>query len=1064
MFIKLTNWKKLSAILVMVGAIFILLVLQTKAATQSDAIAVRVMPNPNHDSIDSWYAKQGYKGSPQSLMVDGYEAIRDGRTVFVNAANLDSVNKKLYTNIYLISYNQESETKTLDILGQLVSHWKFNDNITNSGKCSISNLHCLADTDCPSTYQCANNTANANYGKCILTTDKTCLIDSDCPVNLFCDSLKAMSIRDVKRLGELSQMQAAVDQIKTNQGSYPSLQSGTYILGSSLSVWPSWKETLWPQLGLKDLLVDPINTLGYCNGYDANTCWDNTRQQFVNSNLTLPFGSYAFSYTSTKNGINYNLCSTFETRLLGYDTTDGKINANFCSATTGNGVSLNTAPVIVSSYTDGEAGKEFNGYIKVQDAEGDLISWKLSISSPNAWINSGWQSGANLSPVLQDTGDANQKKLYAPRAGNPGSYNMILTLTDSRGAVSTSTIIINISAANKPKIEAEDANYFIDPINPLKYTFSVEGSNSKPTYTLTPLSSNFSAINLAITKAVATAIQTPIGLNKNKIDFSVLIPTSTPITQDLVVPFSITARADGMSATTNINFNLKIEKPFLDFQCENMARIGQAYQISGTSCLLGKTQSGNHSLKYNILSGPSGLAISSNDYGDTYLMGNSIYVPMPTSTTVRINAVNEYGASTEKSFNLKINSFCGDGVKQKPNTEGRGGLYNDGIEECDGYDGVWTRNDIVSPSSTIQYACTSGLNIKSPYPILDSNSCVFKAADQGGGYCGDGVCQYTIKDAGGQTINMENCSNCSKDCGVCVCTPQCGDKICGNDGCGGSCGDCSSGETCVANSCCSTSADVQICADNAHTTYFNGTQVASGTDWNTIQKFPVSVLSGTNLFAIKADDYSGTAGGNKHGVSATLNLSGCRNKTGVSNALSMNTDSTSDWKCTEDYYSNWNLNSYNDSFWPAAQSLGNKGPISGNTLPYNQIWASNETSLNQDAKTIYCRYVFSTLVDKTCQPSCAGKCGGSNSCGGFCPDNCADPQTCGGGGVQYVCGTTQNFSCQPDCSNKCGGSNGCGDICPNTCDAYQVCLAPSYTNCKQLLVPATQITPGGAYY
>jgi hypothetical protein len=97
--VKTTNFKKIGVILLIVGSIFAILN-QSKAAQDSDAIAVRVMPNTNHDSIETWYSKQGFKGSPQSLIVDGYEAIRDGRTVFVNAANVDKTAKK-YIPIFI---------------------------------------------------------------------------------------------------------------------------------------------------------------------------------------------------------------------------------------------------------------------------------------------------------------------------------------------------------------------------------------------------------------------------------------------------------------------------------------------------------------------------------------------------------------------------------------------------------------------------------------------------------------------------------------------------------------------------------------------------------------------------------------------------------------------------------------------------------------------------------------------------------------------------------------------------------------------------------------------------
>ncbi|MFA6454566.1 MAG: hypothetical protein WCV70_01765, partial [Patescibacteria group bacterium] len=60
------------------------------APLSPDAIALRVLPNPEHFSPLTWYKKNlKLQGSPQSLIVDGYEAIRDGRTVYVNAANID---------------------------------------------------------------------------------------------------------------------------------------------------------------------------------------------------------------------------------------------------------------------------------------------------------------------------------------------------------------------------------------------------------------------------------------------------------------------------------------------------------------------------------------------------------------------------------------------------------------------------------------------------------------------------------------------------------------------------------------------------------------------------------------------------------------------------------------------------------------------------------------------------------------------------------------------------------------------------------------------------------------
>ena len=68
---------------------------------------------------------------------------------------------------------------------------------------------------------------------------------------------------------------------------------------------------------------------------------------------------------------------------------------------------------------------------------------------------------------------------------------------------------------------------------------------------------------------------------------------------------------------------------------------------------------------------------------------------------------------------------------------------------------------------------------------------------------------------------------------------------------------------------------------------------------------------------------------------------------------------------------------------------------------------------------------------QTCGTHCGtltNNCGLSVDCGG-----CTSPQTCGGGGTATVCGCTAN------CSGKCGGSDGCGGTCPNNCVAPQTC-------------------------
>jgi len=119
----------------------------SQAQQTPDAIAIRVIPNPAGYSALRWYFDQGFTGSPQALTVDGYEAIRDGRTVYVDAANV--VAGTLFTNIYLISYNQDAEPATIAIYNKLIDNWNFNSNLTTPGHCvGLPSSYCSGTVGC----------------------------------------------------------------------------------------------------------------------------------------------------------------------------------------------------------------------------------------------------------------------------------------------------------------------------------------------------------------------------------------------------------------------------------------------------------------------------------------------------------------------------------------------------------------------------------------------------------------------------------------------------------------------------------------------------------------------------------------------------------------------------------------------------------------------------------------------------------------------------------------------------------------------------------------------------
>lgn len=253
--------------------------------SSSDAIAIKIIANPNHFSALDWYRQQDFKGSPQSTVVDGYEAVRDGRTVYVNVANVVSgaSANNLYTNIYLISYNQEAEKTTTDIFGKIISRWKFNFNVDQIGHCRQKN-------------------------------EIVCTLDNECALGDFCDSQKARVIRDVKRLAAINGANRLLSSYYSKLSYYPKLSAGTYLPRRTISVWPSWQDELGKSLG-GAMPIDPVNKIGLCPGYNTDTCWNEETRSFATVLPDLPNNSLVYSYAALLNGTNYDFCAVFESGL-----------------------------------------------------------------------------------------------------------------------------------------------------------------------------------------------------------------------------------------------------------------------------------------------------------------------------------------------------------------------------------------------------------------------------------------------------------------------------------------------------------------------------------------------------------------------------------------------------------------------------------------------------------------------------------------------------------------------------------------------------------------------------
>ena len=405
----------------------------TPVSGTADAIAIRIVPNPKQYPIDEWYALQGFQGSPQKMMVDGYEAVRDGQTVYVagtkvqdNYCKLDnsktcstnadcftscqgstcfSLNlgpcvsgNQLYFNIYIITYNQGADTLTQDVFGKILSNWKFNNNVSGTGTCSYPPQVCQTAADCPANAPAPGCDAN---NTCISPIN--CALDSDCPLYSYCTSPKSQLIRDVNRLMNLNQLQEHLGTYYSTHGSYPALTSGTYLPQISVSTWPSWQQVLGTQLSFN--VTDPINKMGLCTatttattsdaGYDSSTCWNAGTGKFYKgsganypvtpANFELPRNSYVMAYTTDVNGSNYQICANMETKyqFMNVEGISTNLASSNCKTTAGSisgfSGSINQAPQIMAVNLKGVAGQPFTGYIQAADPDGNPLTFSTDI-------------------------------------------------------------------------------------------------------------------------------------------------------------------------------------------------------------------------------------------------------------------------------------------------------------------------------------------------------------------------------------------------------------------------------------------------------------------------------------------------------------------------------------------------------------------------------------------------------------------------------------------------------------------------------------------------------------
>lgn len=267
--------------------------------SKKDAIGILVWENEKELSAPAWYRKKFNKSvGTATSKVDGYDAMRVGTTVYIAGTNL--AGGTLYTNMYVLGYNEDAGPDTVAIFNQILARLRLN--------------------------------ANENdfvYG----STDALTARDQ---VRL-----------DMRRKSSMNDYVGALVAYNAKKGVFPRLDAGSYITGISTSKWPSWTGTLGAELSanVPDRAinaVDPVNAFSAsptpCTavpGFDAETCWNEATKSFV-----CPAGSHVYGYRSA-DGSWFNLYAHFDYEGTGTwstgsadlcDAADGSVAPASCSA------------------------------------------------------------------------------------------------------------------------------------------------------------------------------------------------------------------------------------------------------------------------------------------------------------------------------------------------------------------------------------------------------------------------------------------------------------------------------------------------------------------------------------------------------------------------------------------------------------------------------------------------------------------------------------------------------------------------------------------------------------
>ncbi|MBT3231116.1 hypothetical protein HN358_05075 [Candidatus Uhrbacteria bacterium] len=319
-----------------------------------DAIGMRIIMNEAYLSPLAWYYANGFSGSPTETTIDGFQAVVDGRSIYVAVPNY--VSGSLYPNIVIVSYNYGASSTAVEIYDMFIENMSLVNNIDDTAMCYRS--------------------TDGDYGD-------SCTSDLDCTtVGYECADEKSKLMRDMDRLGDVTDIASYMG------GTIPQIESGSFVRSLTSSVWTSWNDVLADELGVS-VAADPLNQYILCgtgrySDYDSETCVNEITGQYLCpvDSRTYHYRTYGdagyvigaeleFEQGSWVPDIDNNIYDDYQILIGGSGTGDGFQNgAAFCDGSTVWGSSDICGDGIVGSAETCEIGDTTSGAACDSDEDG----------------------------------------------------------------------------------------------------------------------------------------------------------------------------------------------------------------------------------------------------------------------------------------------------------------------------------------------------------------------------------------------------------------------------------------------------------------------------------------------------------------------------------------------------------------------------------------------------------------------------------------------------------------------------------------------------------------------